>query len=137
MYIYKYILKNLDSLLTETEVSLGLIAHLITYVWWLGTRRTHHESICTTFFSQCGNTKCIFLNHNSVFVVSEGQISCILLSKFKRINCVFRYDDSYILMSRCDFEGQLQWRKTFPLTRDKKIYLLQLILKSSTVRHKY
>ena len=60
MYIYKYILKNLDSLLTlslltDTEVSLGLIAHLITYVWCLGTRWTHHcESICITFFSQCG-----------------------------------------------------------------------------------
>ena len=32
MYIYKYILKNLDSLLTDSEVSLGLIAHIITYV---------------------------------------------------------------------------------------------------------
>ena len=57
MYIYKYILKNLDSLLTKSlltdlEVSLGLKAYLITYVWWLGTSRTYHcESICTTFFS--------------------------------------------------------------------------------------
>ena len=37
MYVYKYILKNLDSLLTaslltDSEASLGLIAHLITFV---------------------------------------------------------------------------------------------------------
>ena len=63
MYIYKYILKNLDSLLTlslltESEVSLGLIAHLITYVWWLGVRWTYHcESICTMCFSQCWSLK--------------------------------------------------------------------------------
>ena len=58
MYIQIYILKNLDSLrtlslLTDSEVSLGLIVHLITYVWWLGTLWTHHcESICTKYFSQ-------------------------------------------------------------------------------------
>ena len=63
MYIYKYILENLDSLLTqslltESEVSLGLKAHLITYVWWLATSWTHHcESICTAFFSQCAPMK--------------------------------------------------------------------------------
>ena len=37
MYIYKYILKNLDSLLipsllTDSEVRLGLVTHLITNV---------------------------------------------------------------------------------------------------------
>ena len=58
-HVYKYILKNLDSLralslLTDSEVSLGLIVHLITYVWWLSTLWTHHcESICTKYFSQC------------------------------------------------------------------------------------
>ena len=61
--IYKYILKNLDSLLTlslltDTEVSIGLIVHLITYVWWLGTLWTHHcESICIKYFFQWGG-KC-------------------------------------------------------------------------------
>ena len=58
-HVYKYILNNLDSLrtlslLTDSEVSLGLIVHLITYVWWLGTHWIRHcESICTKYFSQC------------------------------------------------------------------------------------
>ena len=57
--IYIYILKNLDSLrtlalLTDSEISLGLIVHLITYLWWIGALWTHHcESICTKYFSQC------------------------------------------------------------------------------------
>ena len=101
MYIYKYILKNLDSLLTpslltESEVSLGLITHLITYVRWLGSRWTHHcESICTTFFSQCipinldeekywTCERCTFLIRSELkWIIMKMQRACFLSTSLK------------------------------------------------------
>ena len=59
MYIQIYIEEpwlTSDSLTSDQfrSESIGLIVHLITYEWWLGTLWTHHcESICTKYFSQC------------------------------------------------------------------------------------
>ena len=57
MYIYKYILKNLDSLrtvslLTDSEVSLGLIVHLITYACMM-SRYALYSPLAVSQFEPC------------------------------------------------------------------------------------